>query len=439
MKTRFAPSPTGYLHSGNYRTAVFAYLHAKKEGGTFALRIEDTDRERSKKEYEDNILESLKWLDLPWDEFARQSENAPKHRALIEQLIAEGKAYVSKEEPKEEGGRTEVIRFRNPGGIVSFTDLIRGEIGMDVTDLGDFVIAKSLDEPVFHFAVVADDAAMQVTHIVRGEDHISNTPRQVLIWRALGLTPPAYAHLPLVLSGDRTKLSKRKGAKALTDYRDAGILPEAMLNYLAFLGWNPGDEREYMTRDELAAAFSFDRVQKSPAVFDETKLLSINQHWMRLLSDDDFIMRGNLSAPDPALLRKAVPVIKERAKSFGEARDMLSGELSCLFAKPAPAREHLAAKQPDGGAAAVAGHLRDAAAAIKNLPDDFNADAAKSALMPLADAVPKEEGGRGAVLWPLRYALSGLERSPDPFTLASILGRAESLSRIETALGILGE
>jgi glutamyl-tRNA synthetase len=438
IRTRFAPSPTGFLHSGNYRTAVFAYLFAKQNNGAFVLRIEDTDRARSKQEYEDNIIESLKWLDLPWDEFARQSENAPKHRALLEQLIAEDKAYISKETPKEEGGRTEVIRFRNPGGQVAFKDLIRGEISMDVSDLGDFVLAKSLDEPVFHFAVVADDRDMNITHIVRGEDHISNTPRQVLLWRALGAEPPAYAHLPLVLAEDRTKLSKRKGAKALTEYRDSGILPEAMLNYLSFIGWNPGDEREYLSRDELVKAFSFDRVQTSPAIFDETKLKSVNQHWMRTLSDEDFITRGELQASNPEILRKAVSLMKDRSQTFGEAREMLHGELQCLFEQPTIDRTILIKKETPERVGATADYLKDVEELVAAMPPDPAMEDAKIRLMAYADAEEaKGKGGRGAVLWPLRYALSGQERSPDPFTLISILGREESRSRITAALAAL--
>ena len=221
----------------------------------------------------------------------RQSEHRPRHRELLEKLVATNAAYVSKETPKNPGDREEVIRFRNPGGKVAFTDVIRGEITMDVSDLGDFIIARSFDEPVFHLAVVADDADEGVTHVIRGEDHISNTPRQILIQRALGFDTPIYAHLPLILGSDRTKLSKRKGAKALTEYRDLGILPEAMLNYLSFLGWNPGDDdvREYLSREDLVREFSLERIHKGSAIFDEMKLKSINQHWMRQLSDTDFI------------------------------------------------------------------------------------------------------------------------------------------------------
>ena len=286
--TRFAPSPTGLLHAGNYRTAVFSYLFARQRGGKFILRIEDTDKERSKKEYEDNILESLKWLGLDYDEFHRQSERAPAHKKYLKQLIDGGFAYVSKEEAAGEGDdkarRKEVIRFKNPNIKVKFHDLIRGEIEVDTTDLKDFVIAKDLDTPLFHLAVVADDFDMGVTHVVRGEDHISNTPRQILIQRAIGAPEPVYAHIPLILAPDRTKLSKRKGALALTEYRDRGYLPQAVLNYLALLGWNPGTEQEILSLDDLLKQFDISKVQKGGAIFNEEKLRWINKEYLKLLS-----------------------------------------------------------------------------------------------------------------------------------------------------------
>ena len=442
--TRFAPSPTGYLHAGNYRTAVFAYLFAKHSGGSFILRIEDTDAARSKPEYEANILEALAWLDLPADQQYRQSEHRARHRELLEKLVADGTAFVSKEIPKNPGDREEVIRFKNPGGTVSFTDVIRGEITTGVDDLGDFIIARSFDEPVFHFAVVVDDADEQVTHVVRGGDHISNTARQMLIQRALGLPTPLYAHLPLILDRNHKKLSKRTGAKALTEYRDLGILPEALLNYLAFLGWNPGDEREYLSRDELVESFDISRVQKGSAIFDEIKLLSVNQHWIRALSDDSFLAHlgemddGFTISINSEKMRRAVPLLKERAKTFGEAREMLSGELSCLFKEPTLDRNQLLAKELPEYRGITKSALEGLLNPIQALPKDVSNEVVKEALMPLADAEEaKRKGGRGAVLWPLRYALSGQERSPDPFTLISILGTAEVISRVQKAIGIL--
>jgi glutamyl/glutaminyl-tRNA synthetase len=438
--TRFAPSPTGLLHAGNYRTAVFAYLSAKHTGGTFIVRIEDTDAARSKPEYEKNIFQALEWLDLPADATYRQSEHRARHRELLEKLVAEDTAYVSKETPQAPGDREEVIRFRNPGGTVSFADIIRGEITTDVTDLGDFIIARSFDEPVFHFAVAVDDADEGVTHVIRGSDHISNTARQMLIQRALGFPAPIYAHLPLILDSAHKKLGKRTGAKPLTEYRDMGILPEALLNYLAFIGWNPGDEREYLTREELVAAFDLSRVQKGSGIFDEVKLFSVNHHWMRALPDEEFIARGSLTAFDREKLKKAVPLLKDRAKTFAEAREMLdSGELSCLFRKPSLDRSLLLSKEPAERPGTAKSALEALSKAVESLPEGLSSEAVKETLMPLADAEEaKGKGGRGAMLWPLRYALTGQERSPDPFTLISILGKDESVSRIRDAIGIIG-
>ncbi|MBI5405477.1 glutamate--tRNA ligase [Candidatus Kaiserbacteria bacterium] len=440
--SRFAPSPTGLLHSGNYRTAIFAYLFAKHSGGKFIVRIEDTDAARSKPEYEKNIFEALVWLDLPADETYRQSDHRARHRELLEKLIVEDVAYVSKEAPQAPGDRAEVIRFRNQGGVIAFTDVIRGSIATDVTDLGDFIIARSLDEPVFHFAVAVDDADEGVTHVIRGADHISNTARQILIQRALNLPEPRYAHLPLILDKAHKKLSKRTGAKALTEYRDIGVLPEAFLNYLALLGWNPGDDREYLSRDELIKAFDLSRVQKGSAVFDEVKLFSVNQHWMRKLSVDDFIAHLNVgrttSYMDSEMLRRAVPLLKERAHTFSEAREMLFGELSCLFAKTSLDHTLLLVKELPERPGMTKRALEALSAALQALPEGVSAEAVKEALMPLADLEEaKGKGGRGALLWPLRYALSGRERSPDPFTLVSILGHAEAVSRVQTAIAIL--
>ncbi len=431
--TRFAPSPTGYLHAGNYRTAVFAYLFAKHSDGTFVVRIEDTDAARSKSEYEANIFEALAWLELPADATYRQSEHRGRHRELLEKLVKDDTAYVSKETPQAPGDREEVIRFRNPGGTVSFMDVIRGEITTDITDLGDFIIARSFDEPVFHFAVVVDDADEGVTHVIRGGDHISNTARQILIQRALGLPMPLYAHVPLIFDSNHKKLSKRTGAKPLSEYRNMGILPEAMLNYIAFLGWNPGGEREYLSRDELVEAFELSRVQKGSAIFDEVKLFSINQHWMRKLSDEQFL--AHIERP---LSPKIIPLLRERAHTFGEAREMLSGELSCLFIKPKLDRVQLLAKELPDHHGMTKTALEWLSKAIIALPAGVSAEAVKEALMPLANAEEaRGKGGRGAMLWPLRYALSGQERSPDPFTLISVLGSEESISRIKGAIAIL--
>ena len=441
VKTRIAPSPTGRFHIGTARTALFNYLFAKHEGGSFAIRIEDTDKERSKVEYETEILEGLAWLGLEADEIVRQSERVTRHAALLATLIEEGKAYVSKEEGKNQPGTwVEVVRLKNPGRQITFRDEVRGDITFDTGELGDFVIARSIADPLYHFAVVADDMDMGVTHVIRGEDHISNTPRQILIQEALGATRPLYAHLPLIVDEKRAKLSKRSGATSVMDYRDEGILPEALDNYLALLGWNPGDDREDFSLAQLASEFTLDGIQKSGAAWDREKLLSVNQRWMRKLDDADYARRVHgMGGFDAETLHKTIPLLKERARTFREAHAMLSSELSCLFTAPSLTREALLAKEPIDRPGTAKKGLKRALEALGSLPDGVSTEAAKEALMPLADAEEaKGKGGRGGVLWPLRYALSGQERSPDPFTLISILGPGISAERIRTALGILG-
>lgn len=426
--TRFAPSPTGYLHGGNYRTAVFAYLFAKNMGGEFIVRIEDTDKERSKKEYEDNILETLEWLSLTPDHLYRQSEHRARHRALLEELIKKELAYVSKETPAKEGSRSEVIRFRNPNEKVTFTDAIRGDITFDTTELEDFVIARSLDEPVFHFAVVADDADEGVTHVVRGEDHISNTPRQILLQRALGFPTPTYIHLPLVLGPDRTKLSKRRGAKALTEYRDEGYLPEAVINYLALLGWHPEGERELFTLEELERIFTSTRIQKSAGIFDDTKLLWFNQEHLRLLSDEEYknkLYEYSKKDIDP----HSIPLIKERAQTLREAAQ-LAEELD--FTKPVELTTELLLKGAKAEASDVATHIEKAISLISGIAGNFTAERVKEHIFPYATEV-----GRSKVLWPMRVALSGREKSPDPFTLAALIGMEKTLERLGAALKML--
>ncbi len=444
--TRIPPSPTGRFHIGTARTALFNYLFARHTGGTIVFRSEDTDRARSKKEYEDEIIEGLTWLGISWDSFSRQSERAGRYRELLEQIIKEDKAYVSTEPSREDPSRmVDIVRLRNPGSNVTFTDIIRGDITFDTTELGDFVIARSLDDALYHFAVVADDSDAGVTHVIRGEDHISNTPRQILIQEALGAARPAYAHLPLIVDEKRAKLSKRSGATSVMDYRSEGFLPEALVNYLALLGWSAGNDREEYSLSELVEAFTLENVHKSSAAWDREKLLSVNQRWMRKLSDGDFM--NHLSAPcrdvvrpdmDEEKLKKAIPLLKERSRTFKEAQDMLSGELSCLFSEPTLDRAKLAAKELQDRPRMTKTALETLAEAIKSLQEGVSAEAVKEAIMPLADAEEaRGKGGRGAVLWPLRYALSGQERSPDPFTLISILGKEASVSRVQKAIAIL--
>lgn len=443
--TRFAPSPTGLLHAGNYRTALFSYLFARQNGGQCLLRIEDTDRERSKKEYEDNIVESLNWLGLEYDKlpdgraFERQSERVEAHRKYLQTLIDKGAAYISREE--KDGVTKDLVRFKNPGTKVTFKDLIRGEITMDTTDLKDFVIAKNINEPLFHLAVVADDFDMGVTHIVRGEDHISNTPRQILIQRAIGAPEPVYAHLPLVLAPDRTKLAKRKGALSMTEYRDRGYLPEAILNYMALLGWNPGTEQEVITLPELTKLFDMTKIQKGGAIFSEEKLRWLNKEYLKKLPIEKIEAFLSAALPDAwknsdksaTIVKSLAPNVLERIETIGDIQKLIAdGELSYFFEWPKYEAGLLIPKK-DSSQGITVGHLKKAAEMLSTIEEkDWNTEKIKSTLWDYAT-----EAGRGAVLWPIRIALSGKEKSPDPFTLANILGKHETLARLAGALQML--
>lgn len=427
--TRFAPSPTGLLHAGNYRTAVFSYLFARQNGGKFLLRIEDTDKERSKKEYAENILESLNWLGLDYDNsenIPRQSERTTIYQKYIEQLLKSDKAYIAKEEIKKEGDRAEVIRFRNPNKKITFKDLIRGEVTTDTSDLGDFIIAKSLNEPIFHLAVVIDDYEMNISHVIRGEDHIPNTPRQILIQEAIGAPTPQYAHLPLLLSPDRTKLSKRKGALAITEYRDQGYLPSAILNFMAMLGWNPGTDQEIFFKDELISTFNISKVQKGGAIFNIEKLQWFNREHLRLLSNEEFIKQADpyleklksLSGYSSEKIISIIPLILERIYTLDDLKKMVQeGELDYFFTQPSYNKELLKTVE---FLPSVINKLQ----AIDS--KDFSAQNIKDALWDFAT-----EKGRANVLGPMRIALTGLEKSPDPFTVASILGKNETITRLQ--------
>ncbi|MDO8575592.1 MAG: glutamate--tRNA ligase [bacterium] len=430
--TRFAPSPTGLLHVGNYRTALFSYLFALQNRGKFVLRIEDTDKARSKKEYEENILESLNWLGFKHDEFFRQSERADIHKSYIEKLIKSGHAYVSKETPKEEGDRAEVIRFKNPNKKVKFNDLIRGDIEFDTTELGDFVIAKSMTEPVFHLVVVVDDFEMGITHVIRGEDHISNTPRHILIQEAIGAPTPLYAHLPLILAPDRSKLSKRKGALAITEYREKGYLPETMINFMALLGWNPGTDQELFTMDELVKTFDLSKVQKSGAIFNEEKLGWVNKKYIEKMTAEEFREEAKSFLPENLREKseKLLPLIKEKINKFSDIPELFNTELSFTKGVPDYAKESLKWRQ-EKDLVNTKEYLNLVLEKILAL-EDFSKESVKSALWPIA-----EEKGKGAVLWPMRYALSGRDQSPDPFILAEILGKDESIKRLKNALSKL--
>ncbi|KND47389.1 MAG: glutamate--tRNA ligase [Parcubacteria bacterium C7867-004] len=477
VRTRFAPSPTGFMHVGGVRTALYSWLYARKHGGQFILRIEDTDKGREVEGSIGHIMECLKWLGIEWDEGTDvggphepylQSARLETYRTYAKRLIDAGFAYPdpyteeeveafrqkAEEEKRpflyrdhrpENAGEwdgTRPLRFKTP--IIKryeWDDAIRGPLSAGEEALDDFILIKGDGYPTYNFAHVVDDIEMEITHVMRGEEFISSTPKFLSLYDALEEKPPVFATMPVILGENgQKKLSKRDGAKDLLEYRDEGYLPEAMVNFLALLGWNPGTDQEIFGIPELVALFELDRVQKSGARFDEEKLLFVNREHMRLLTDEEFINRGKFVVPDPERLRKALPLLKERSHTLGEARSMLDGELSCLFTAPNLLPVMLVAKEPTGRAGLTRSALERALALVESMPEDVSAEAVKEAIMPLAD---EEEvlgkGGRGGVLWPLRYALSGSERSPDPFSLIYILGPAESAARIRSALASLSD
>ena len=435
--TRFAPSPTGHMHAGSYRTAFFAYLYARKHGGKFILRIEDTDKERSKEEYTEEIFKVFKTIGITYDEHYIQSQNLPRHRELLEKLVSEDKAYISKEEAKDGSGEIkEIVRLRNQNKVVTFNDLIRGPISTDTTDLGDFVIAKNVSEPLFHLAVVIDDHDEGVTHVIRAEEHISNTPRQILIHEALGFEIPNYAHLPLVLAPDKSKMSKRKGAVPVIEYLARGYLPEAILNAICLCGWNPGTDQELFTRAELEREFDLDKVQKAGAVFSEEKLDWFNREYIKKLSPETLEVHVVTRLPGRILLlpqyseerlRKVLPIIIERIDKFDDVTKMAEGgELDFFFAPP-KIDSTLITDNGKYGAGEIKENL-DRVVKLLTKVTQFDVESVKQTIWDYAT-----EKGRGSVLWPMRTALSGLKQSPDPFTIAEVIGKEETLNRLLNA------
>ncbi|OGM91841.1 glutamate--tRNA ligase [Candidatus Wolfebacteria bacterium RIFCSPHIGHO2_01_FULL_48_22] len=463
IRVRIAPSPTGYLHLGTVRTALYNYLFAKKEKGAFVLRIEDTDQSRSLPLYEQDILEGLQALGLTWDEGPdiggshgpyRQSERTKQYTERLQALVRGGKAYkcfCTKEQldeerkgmiaaglaPKysgtcrnltaeqvaqyEKDGKESVLRIKVPLDYeVEFSDLIRGKISINSSTIGDFIIAKDETSPLYNFAVVVDDADMRISHVIRGEDHISNTPKQILIQQALGFPEVVYAHLPLILSPDRSKLSKRSLETAFIEYLKDGYLPEALLNFIVLLGWHPEGDEELLTLEEMIQRFSIKRVQKAGAVFNMEKLDWFNAQYIRRLSEQELVKRMEGFVPEawlarPEVLTKALIIERERIQKLSDFR-----ENAGFFFEIGEYETDLLRWQdmPLEKVALHMRHVRELVAAGKD-----------GDIMPYA-----EQEGRGEVLWPLRVALSGLRNSPGPFEIMYVLGKNESLKRIDAAI-----
>lgn len=415
--TRFAPSPTGMLHVGGARTALFNYLFAKQNNGKFILRIEDTDKERSKKEFEEDIINSLKWLGIDWDEFYKQSERTEIYKKYLQKLLDENKAYLE----------NKAIRFKNPNKKISFDDLIRGRIEFDTTELGDFVIAKDKETPLYHFAVVIDDNEMGVTHVIRGEDHISNTPRQILIQEALGLPRPIYSHIPLILGPDRSKLSKRHGESSVMEYKNLGYLPEALNNFIAFLGWNPGTEKEIYSMEKLVKDFSLKKIQKSGAIFNIVRLDWLNKEYIKKTNPDELKEWIKSYIPEPDF--KIINLLKERINKLSDIKSLYdNGELNYFLKQPEYEKEKLLWRE-EKDLNNTKNILEKVIDIIKNVDEkNFTQEGIKAAIWPYT-----KEKGRGNVLWPLRMALTGLDKSPDPLIISEILGKKEVLKRLEYA------
>ncbi|MCK4918464.1 MAG: glutamate--tRNA ligase [Candidatus Pacebacteria bacterium] len=429
--TRLPPSPTGLFHIGTARTALFNYLFTKQNNGKMLFRMEDTDKERSKKEFEDNITEGLNWLGIDYDgEITRQSERTDIYKKYLNKMIEDGFVYEA-EESKE--GDKKVIRFKNPNKEIVFQDLIRGEVKFDTSELGDFVIAKSLEEPLYHLTVVIDDFEGEVSHVIRGEDGISNTPRQILIQEAIGAERPVYAHLPLILAQDKSKMSKRFGAVSIDEYKNKGYLQDAIINYLALLGWSPQGEEEIFTLNELIEKFDIKKVHKGGAIFNIEKLNWINKEHIKLMSDDDFKIKvlefipediKNKIEENPELFNKILPIIKERIEKFEDIIEMTKeGDLNYYFEQPEYELEKVLWKD-DNDLMVLKTRIEKSIELIESV-GEFSAEKIKEAIWDYAS-----DEGRGSVLWPIRYALSGKDKSPDPFILCEVLGKEEVIKRL---------
>src|SRR3954466_5187815 len=443
MRVRFAPSPTGALHIGGARTALFNWLLARGHGGEMVLRIEDTDRERSRPENVEQILEALDWLGIDHDgETGFQSQRADRHAEAVQQLIDDGHAYRSTAGPDDVKAWREAhdnhgfrgtdegsgaVRLRVPDeGVTVVRDVIRGESEFQNALQDDLVIARADGTPVYHMAVVVDDLDAGVTHVVRGADHYSNTPKQMLILEALGEQPPVYAHVPLLHGPDGKKLSKRHGAASVQELRERGYVPEAVRNYLALLGWGNVESQEFFTTEQLQREFSLERVSKSPAVFDEQKLRHINGRYLRELGLDDLTARLE-ALTGRSGLRGAAEISQEKISTLADFWPLAG----FFFEGPA---DDPAAREKVLGAPEAAQRLADARDALAAVEEPWT----EEGLQPALQSVIEGSGAKPRqVFQPIRVALAGGTVSPGIFETLRLLGRDESLQRIDAALNPL--
>ena len=454
MKLRFAPSPTGYLHVGGARTAIFNLLHARHYGGRMLLRIEDTDVERSRQHHAEQIVSSLQWLGIEWDEGPiYQSDRLARYRQRAEELVTRGSAYRcyctveeldAERQAAEHAGiayrysgrcrtltvasssESSVIRFKVESGTIDFHYLIRGDVHFEAELIDDFVLLRSDGYPTYHLSVVVDDIDMEITHVARGDDHLSNTPKHILLFRAFGADPPAFAHLPLILGSDRKRLSKRAGATSVEEYRDIGILPEALFNFLTLLGWSPGGDRELFSKEEATALFDLSDVNKAPAVFDVEKVLWMNgQYLMRTPTEKVYEYLAPFLSDAPPLheMRAILELHKPRARTLRELADQVRLYLVADSNVPYEAeavRKHL--KDDD-----VRERLRELRNALASV-EPFDVPSTERALRALAERIGVSAA---KMIHPLRLALTGRSSSPPIFDVAVLLGRQRTLRRLD--------
>ena len=465
IRVRFAPSPTGFLHIGGARTALFNWLYAKHNNGTFVLRIEDTDRTRSTDEYIDAILEGMKWLGLDWDEGPfRQTGRFDIYRSYADKLITEGKAYYCYCSPEELDARrkeamskgqalkyngkcrnlkepvsgiTPVVRFRMPQeGQTIVDDLIKGSVSFENKQLDDLIILRSDGSPTYNLTVVVDDVDMEITHVIRGDDHLNNTPKQIQLYKSFGYPMPKFAHLPMILGSDKARLSKRHGATSVMAYYEMGYLPDALVNYLVRLGWSYGD-REVFTREELIKYFSFENVGKAAAVFNPEKLLWLNSQYIMNSSSEKlaelvmpFLMKKNVITEgqdlDKAWLSKAIDTLKERSKTLIE----LAKSLRYYIAEEVEYDEKARAKFLNEKSRDMLVELKDGLNSI----GDFSETEIEKLFKAI---VEKHEVKLGKLAQPVRVALTGGTQSPGIFEVLDVMGKEKAIRRLERAIEII--
>jgi len=467
IRVRFAPSPTGYLHIGGARTALFNWLFARKHKGTFILRIEDTDRSRSTEEYIEAIIDGMKWLGLDWDEGPyRQTDRMEIYQRYVQRLLDEGKAYYCYCTPEEleerrqkamkEGkgvikydrrcldlknppsDRKPVVRFKMPdAGVTIIDDLIKGKVSYPNDQLDDLIIMRSDGTPTYNFVVVVDDVEMGITHVIRGDDHLNNTPKQIQIYRALDFELPKFAHIPMILGSDKTRLSKRHGATSVQAYREMGYLPEAMVNYLVRLGWSYGDQ-EIFSREELIEKFSLEGVAKTAAVFNPEKLLWLNSQYIMqtpteklvdlvipFLKKEGLISDENM--PERAWLTKAVESYKQRAKTLQEFATSMRYYFTEDVEFDEKARNKFLTEK-------YLPYLKDIKEGIENM-EEFSEEALEKLFQ---DVVEKHQTKLRHVAQPVRVALTGGTASPGIFEVIEIIGKDKTLRRLQRAIEIAG-